>query len=84
MERYYDGDQEALFKAAHVINPYVKPKREAKVTTESRSRPVFIYTKIVCQRPSHTSSGRAFRQHHPKCAFVCEVFSSFRLLSLER
>lgn len=33
MERYYDGDQEALFKAAHVINPYVKPKKEAKVTT---------------------------------------------------
>lgn len=31
MERYYDGDQEALFKAAHVINPYVKPKRESKV-----------------------------------------------------
>ncbi|CRK86900.1 CLUMA_CG000722, isoform A [Clunio marinus] len=30
MERYYDGDQEALFKAAHVINPYVKPKRESK------------------------------------------------------
>lgn len=33
MERYYDGDQEALFKAAHVINPYVKPKKEAKVMT---------------------------------------------------
>ena len=31
MERYYDGDQEALFKAAHVINPYVKPKKEPKV-----------------------------------------------------
>lgn len=31
MERYYDGDQEALFKAAHVINPYIKPKRESKV-----------------------------------------------------
>lgn len=35
MERYYDGDQEALFKAAHVINPYVKPKRESKVMTEN-------------------------------------------------
>lgn len=34
MERYYDGDQEALFKAAHVINPYVKPKRESKVMTD--------------------------------------------------
>ena len=33
MERYYDGDQEALFKAAHVINPYVKPNRGAKVMT---------------------------------------------------
>lgn len=33
MERYYDGDQEALFKAAHVINPYVKPKKEPKVKT---------------------------------------------------
>jgi ariadne-1 len=31
MERFYDGDQEALFKAAHVINPYVKPKKEPKV-----------------------------------------------------
>ncbi|XP_070504016.1 E3 ubiquitin-protein ligase ariadne-1-like [Chironomus tepperi] len=30
MERFYDGDQEALFKAAHVINPYVKPKKEPK------------------------------------------------------
>lgn len=36
MERYYDGDQEALFKAAHVINPYVKPKRDSKVMTEQR------------------------------------------------
>lgn len=39
MERYYDGDQEALFKAAHVINPYVKPKKELKVMTEK----LFIY-----------------------------------------
>lgn len=31
MERFYDGDQEALFKAAHVINPYVQPKKEPKV-----------------------------------------------------
>ncbi|CAO1442270.1 unnamed protein product [Diamesa serratosioi] len=30
MERYYDGDQEALFKAAHVINPYMKPKTQPK------------------------------------------------------
>lgn len=32
MERFYDGDQEALFKAAHVINPYMKPKKEPKVS----------------------------------------------------
>lgn len=32
MERFYDGDQEALFKAAHVINPYVVPKKEPKVS----------------------------------------------------
>jgi len=31
MERFYDGDQEALFKAAHVINPYVTQKKEPKV-----------------------------------------------------
>lgn len=31
MERFYDGDQEALFKAAHVINPYMIPKKEPKV-----------------------------------------------------
>lgn len=36
MERYYDGDQEALFKAAHVINPYIKPKRESKVRKPSK------------------------------------------------
>lgn len=25
MERYYDSDQEKLFKDAHVINPFNKP-----------------------------------------------------------
>lgn len=25
MEKYYDGDQEAFFRAAHVINPFNKP-----------------------------------------------------------
>lgn len=43
MERYYDGDQEALFKAAHVINPYVKPKRESKVMTEVETRMTFAH-----------------------------------------
>jgi hypothetical protein len=38
MERYYDGDQEALFKSAHVINPYIKPKRESKVSESVVSR----------------------------------------------
>jgi hypothetical protein len=35
MERFYDGDQEALFKAAHVINPYMVPKKEPKVKRDS-------------------------------------------------
>lgn len=25
MEKYYDGDQEAFFREAHVINPFNKP-----------------------------------------------------------
>lgn len=25
MEKYYDGDQEAFFRDAHVINPFNKP-----------------------------------------------------------
>lgn len=51
MERYYDGDQEALFKSAHVINPYVKPKKEAKVMTEL----VFVRHVARCHRPSYTT-----------------------------
>lgn len=43
MERYYDGDQEALFKAAHVINPYVKPKRESKVMTDVEMSTTFTH-----------------------------------------
>jgi ariadne-1 len=35
MERFYDGDQEALFKAAHVVNPYNKPKKDSKVSKKS-------------------------------------------------
>lgn len=30
--RYYDGDQDALFKEAHIINPYKKPNSSSKVT----------------------------------------------------
>jgi hypothetical protein len=45
MERYYDGDQEALFKAAHVINPYMKAKRDSKVILELQPKNNFtIYT----------------------------------------
>lgn len=43
MERYYDGDQEALFKAAHVINPYVKPNRQSQVSLQ---RPL-TFTHII-------------------------------------
>lgn len=31
MERYYDGDQEAFFRNAHVINPFKKPPIVAKL-----------------------------------------------------
>ncbi|CAN8015893.1 unnamed protein product, partial [Ixodes persulcatus] len=37
-ERYYDGDQERLFKEAHVVNPYKKPS-SSKAQKKS-SRPV--------------------------------------------
>lgn len=51
MERYYDGDQEALFKTAHVINPYLKPKRESKVTTENF---VYLFTHTNRANDLHT------------------------------
>jgi hypothetical protein len=49
MERFYDGDQEALFKAAHVINPYMVPKKEPKVSLiafVSRARVNELHTHI--------------------------------------
>ena len=30
MEKYYDGDQEAFFREAHVINPFNKPVAVAR------------------------------------------------------
>lgn len=36
MERYYDEDQDALFKSAHVVNPNIKPKRDSKVSEKCR------------------------------------------------
>lgn len=30
MERFYDGDQEKMFKDAHVINPFRKPSAVSK------------------------------------------------------
>ena len=75
MERYYDGDQEALFKAAHVINPYVKPKRESKVMAER----VFIclcvshlrQIKPTTFKPTHTH----LDEEHFKC-FVSKILSN--------
>lgn len=54
MERYYDGDQEALFKAAHVINPYMKPKTQPKVrqtqTVKKRyNNYYYYYDMFTCQ-----------------------------------
>lgn len=36
-ERYYDGDQDALFKEAHIINPYKKPPNSS--SKDSRFAP---------------------------------------------
>lgn len=51
MERYYDGDQEALFKAAHVINPYMKPKTQPKVSQNSYNSyfiMIFVLHQYIC------------------------------------
>lgn len=46
MERFYDGDQEALFKAAHVVNPYNKPKKDSKVSYKQTKKVAFVINKI--------------------------------------
>jgi len=37
LERYYAGDQEALFKEAHVIDPAKKPKPKIPVVVQMNS-----------------------------------------------
>ena len=37
LERYYAGDQEALFKEAHVIDPAKKPKPKVPVVVRMNS-----------------------------------------------
>jgi len=37
MERYYDGDQEALFLEAHVVSPFKKPSRTQRYQVRSSS-----------------------------------------------
>lgn len=75
MERYYDGDQEALFKTAHVINPYLKPKRESKVTTENF---VYLFT--------HTNRANDLHTHLDSLsivrAVVWKILSSFVALTV--
>lgn len=44
LERYYAGDQDALFKEAHVVNPAKKPKLKVPVVKTSLTTKVNILT----------------------------------------
>ena len=64
MERYYDGDQEALFKAAHVINPYMKPKTQPKVRKTVNIIVVFYYDIFLHDCVCHCMRGLGGNIHN--------------------
>lgn len=70
MERYYDGDQEALFKAAHVINPYVKPKRESKVGNRKAHLPIYTFTEPTTFTPHHLDTRHSFASDERVCVEI--------------
>jgi len=47
LERYYAGDQDTLFKEAHVVNPAKKPKPKVPVVKTSSATKVGVFTLCI-------------------------------------
>ncbi|XP_013780319.1 E3 ubiquitin-protein ligase arih1-like [Limulus polyphemus] len=49
-ERYYDGDQERLFKEAHIVSPYKRPAKKSYKQIATRSGVVMTEECEICLR----------------------------------
>lgn len=63
MERYYDGDQEAFFRDAHVINPFNKPS----AVTRTKARRSGTEECEICFSNFPPSVSNIISLIHPQC-----------------
>ena len=53
LERYYAGDQDTLFKEAHVVNPAKKPKPKVPVVKTSLTTKVSMLISVDMHNNCH-------------------------------